>query len=709
MDDATDMEQIAVDVVIPALNEAEAINGALRDVPRWVRRIVVADNGSTDATVEIARACGATVVHAPRRGYGAACLAALSYIASDPPDVVVFMDADGSDVPDEMNALVAPIRTGVADLVIGSRVLGSAEPGSLTMPQRFGNALATTLIRVLWSRGARPVPCTDLGPFRAIRWSTLRALAMDDLDYGWTVQMQARAAKGRFPILEVPVSYRRRVGRSKISGTVRGVVGAGTKILGTIGVEALRGRPKRVRTIVMSRVPVPGQTKTRMIPALGPDGAAALHEAMTRHTVAAVREWLRRSHRREWIADAEVRTTGGESAQWAARFGWSLCMDGACRDQGSGNLGERLKRAVDQAFASGVDAVIAIGCDCPELDAKTLTDAAERLRAHDAVIVPAEDGGYCLIGLARAVPTLFDGVDWGSERVFEQTMARAHQARLSVTTLPTMSDVDLPEDLPRWERVRDVSTNIVPRVSVVIPALDEAERLSATIANVRQADDIEIIVVDGGSDDGTPEIAESLGAIVIRHEPGTLRGRAIQMNRGAAIATSDLLLFLHADTQLPFGWLDEIEPLRDARYPSAVAFRLGFDRLTPSLRLIQRVANWRSAWLRRPYGDQGLAMTRETFERVGRFPKVPVMEDVAIVAAVRRTGSIRISRRSAITSSRRWLANGVWRTTIRHQMALLGAALGVAPTCLARVLGRAEVVRPSDRKLSVTSDSPRRR
>lgn len=198
---------------------------------------MVVDNGSRDATADVARAAGATVVHEPRRGYGAACLAGLAYLASDPPDVVAFVDADHSDDPRELPRLLAPLLVDVADLVIGSRVLGEREPGAFTPVQAFGNALSAWLMRLLW--GAR---VTDLGPFRAIRWPALARLHMRDRDYGWTVEMQTRAFAAGLRVTEVPVRYRRRrLGRSKVAGTVRGVWGAGTKILWTIARVRLGG------------------------------------------------------------------------------------------------------------------------------------------------------------------------------------------------------------------------------------------------------------------------------------------------------------------------------------------------------------------------------------------------------------------------------------------------------------------------------------
>ena len=220
-----------VDVVIPALNEEAALPHVLRDIPRpLVRRVVVADNGSTDRTAERALENGAELVHEPQRGYGAACLKALAHLVDDPPEIVVFVDGDHSDHPNEIDALIAPIVAGDADLVIGSRARGARERGALSPQQRVGNAIACHALRLFYG-----VRYSDLGPFRAIRWQTLQALEMVDRNYGWTVEMQIKAAKRGVRHREVPVSYRRRIGVSKVSGTVRGSLGAGAKIVWLLG------------------------------------------------------------------------------------------------------------------------------------------------------------------------------------------------------------------------------------------------------------------------------------------------------------------------------------------------------------------------------------------------------------------------------------------------------------------------------------------
>lgn len=217
--------------MIPALDEERSLPGVLAGLPRPpVRRIVVADNGSTDGTARVAREGGAEVVEAPRRGYGSACLAGLDHLRrTGPPEVVVFVDADWSDHPEELPSLIAPILAGEADLVIGSRILGRREPGALLPQARAGNLVACAMIRLLYGHRF-----TDLGPFRAIRWEALERLKMSDPDFGWTAEMQVKALRHGLRCAEVPVSYRRRVGVSKITGTVSGTLRAGYKILWTV-------------------------------------------------------------------------------------------------------------------------------------------------------------------------------------------------------------------------------------------------------------------------------------------------------------------------------------------------------------------------------------------------------------------------------------------------------------------------------------------
>ncbi len=226
------MEQPVIVVIIPAFNEENSVGKVVRDVPAdLVQEVIVVNNNSNDQTVVEATRAGATVLDEPIPGYGRACLRGIAYAKArlPRPDIVVFLDADYSDYPAEMSLLIEPILTQGVDLVIGSRVLGNRQRGSMTPQQVFGNWLATRMLRGLYG-----VRYTDLGPFRAIRFEALLAINMRDTTYGWTVEMQAKAAKLGLRAVEVPVTYRRRIGFSKISGTVKGTVLAGYKIITTI-------------------------------------------------------------------------------------------------------------------------------------------------------------------------------------------------------------------------------------------------------------------------------------------------------------------------------------------------------------------------------------------------------------------------------------------------------------------------------------------
>ena len=220
-----------IDVIIPAYNEEKSIPKVIAEIPCLVRNIIVANNNSTDNTREVAESAGAKVVFEPQKGYGKACLTAMDWIKKQEiqPDIVVFLDGDYSDYPEELLDLIQPILDQKADMVIGSRALGQRESGSMTFPQVFGNWLATTMMKYM--QGAK---FSDLGPFRAIVWSKLLNLNMIDQNFGWTIEMQIKAHKAGLSYTEVPVNYRKRIGVSKVSGTVKGVFGAGYKIIYTI-------------------------------------------------------------------------------------------------------------------------------------------------------------------------------------------------------------------------------------------------------------------------------------------------------------------------------------------------------------------------------------------------------------------------------------------------------------------------------------------
>ena len=221
-----------IDVIIPAYNEEQSIGNVVRDIPKnFVRNIIVANNNSSDMTAVVAQDAGATVVHQPLSGYGNACLKGMDYIASldRQPDIIIYLDGDYSDFPEQMIDLAKPIIEDGYDLVIGSRALGNMEKGAMMPQQIFGNWLATSLIKLIYK-----YEFTDLGPFRAIRYDRLMEIDMQDKTFGWTVEMQVKAAILKLKCIEIPVKYRVRIGVSKVSGTIRGTILAGHKILWTI-------------------------------------------------------------------------------------------------------------------------------------------------------------------------------------------------------------------------------------------------------------------------------------------------------------------------------------------------------------------------------------------------------------------------------------------------------------------------------------------
>lgn len=219
---------LRINVIIPAFNEAQSIALVIQDIPKFVEEIIVVSNNSTDETFQKAKNAGATVLSEEKKGYGYACLKGMDYITAKPekPDVIVFLDGDYSDYPEEIHKLITPIVEKNIDFVIGARNKRLREKGSMTFPQRFGNGLATTLMRLFFNSRF-----TDLGPFRAIKYNKLLALGMEDKTFGWTVEMQLKVLKKNFSYIEIPVKYRNRIGVSKVSGTVKGAVFAGVKIL----------------------------------------------------------------------------------------------------------------------------------------------------------------------------------------------------------------------------------------------------------------------------------------------------------------------------------------------------------------------------------------------------------------------------------------------------------------------------------------------
>lgn len=425
--------------------------------------------------------------------------------------------------------------------------------------------------------------------------------------------------------------------------------------------------------IIFTRYPEPHRTKTRLIPLLGPNGAAELQGDMTVHTLAWAGELAGRAP-----VSVQVRFEGGDEARMRDRFGDSFPY----LPQGPGDLGDRMTRAIEEAFAAGADRVIVAGTDCPGITPALVEEAFERLATTDLVLGPATDGGYYLVGLRQPRPLLFRDISWGRETVLRETRHRARDFGLTTSLLPTLSDVDRPEDVPVWYRVQGSSQpNSRPaRISIVIPTLNEAPYLDRALAPLRGAPDIETIVVDGGSHDGTDVLAAEHGANLVRSSPG----RAQQLNAGARTAAGEILLFLHADTQLPAGFDGHVRQTLVLPNVVAGAFRLRIDGSRRAFRLIEWAVNLRSRYLRMPYGDQAIFLRTSTFHQLGGFPELAVMEDFELVRRLRRLGKVALVAAPATTSARRWEQLGFWRTTWINQQVILGYHLGVPQQTLSR-------------------------
>ncbi len=661
-----------IKVIIPVLNEANSIAKVLEAIPKWVDEVIVADNGSSDGTDKIARDFGARVVYESRRGYGSACLAGMAKVGWC--DIAVFLDGDFSDFPQQMNLLVEPIVRKKADMVIGSRTTGGDSKATFTIPQRFGNALACSLMNLFWR--AR---FSDLGPFRAVRWSSLLGLGMADTNFGWTVEMQIKAVAAKLRILEVPVKYRPRIGESKISGTIRGVLGAGAKILATIGRFAAcppSVKPVKDRLIIFSRYPMPGKSKTRLIPAIGSVAAAGLQRKMTTTCVAVAREI---NHCRG--VHVEVCYAGGNWRKMRRWLGGGISY--AAQD--GGDLGLRMKNAFKRAFGNGCQKVVLAGTDCPKISNEIIQNAFDELNDHELVLAPSTDGGYCLIGLSKPA-NVFSDIEWSTSSVLEETLKKADSHGLKAKTLEPLVDIDEPEDLEKFPKLKDAVAG-KPYISIIIPTLNEAENVEDAITSACW-DGVEIIIVDGGSSDETKRLSDKHGVKVICSPVS----RAMRMNAGAKIAQGEVLLFLHADTQLPKDYARLIfNALSDARVVGG-AFEHKTDLSSPAMGVIEWFVDFRSKNLKMPYGDQALFVRKDVFDRLGGFENLSIGEDWSFVRKLKKVGKIEILPAPAITSGRRWKRLGVIRTTIINRIVIVGLILGVSPRLLGRLYRRPMVV-----------------
>jgi len=425
------------------------------------------------------------------------------------------------------------------------------------------------------------------------------------------------------------------------------------------------------RLIVFTRYPEPGKVKTRLIPALGNDGAAELQRLMIEHTLKTTRG-LRNT-------DVEVRYEGGSRAAMQAWLGNDL----SCREQGPGDLGTRMASAFRDSIDSGFKRTVTIGTDCPGITVPIIDNAFSNLQDNDLVLSPAKDGGYHLVGLTSMVPELFVGIDWGTDQVLEKTLAVAGQEKLRVMQLEELHDVDRPEDLAILRATPEIGF-LIPEaggerhselISVIIPTLNEEAYIASTLEHAFAGDNVEVIVADAGSRDGTVAIARKAGATVMEKSGG----RAAQLNEGARACSGSILLFLHADTLLPDGYDAEVRRLLKKRRTVLGAFRFRTDGCGPAIRLIEMGTNLRSRVFGRPYGDQGLFLTEESFKAIGGFPDIAIMEDFELVRRACKQGRVVTTSLTVTTSARRWQQRGVLQTMFINQLVIAGYYLGVPP------------------------------
>lgn len=445
---------------------------------------------------------------------------------------------------------------------------------------------------------------------------------------------------------------------------------------------------------LLTRLPVAGRAKTRLIPALGPRGAARLHRAMAELTAAEVCALA---------ATGEARVEVWHDRGSARRMRAWLGRLPHYRRQPDGDLGQRLAAVFARAVRRGADRCLVVGSDCPALTAGHLRQALARLQHSDVVLGPAADGGYWLIGIAaraaqRALPGLFADIPWSTAAVLGQTCARARELGLGFELLERLSDVDRVADLEQWRQQRPRPTGSA-RLSVIIPALEEEAAVAAAVASARRAGAEQVIVADGGSGDRTRQRAAAAGAAVV----AAPRGRARQMNAGAALATGDMLLFLHADTRLPPRAAELVRRAlaADGVVGGAFAYAAaGAGAWDPLLTLGNRL---RLGLFGHPYGDQGLFLRARIFRALGGFPDLPVMEDWELVARLRRLGRVVVLPEAALTSAASFAEHGLLRACLLNLATIVGHQLGVDTRHLAAL--RARVARRPDASPRLAANS----
>ncbi|XP_070557889.1 uncharacterized protein [Ptychodera flava] len=454
---------------------------------------------------------------------------------------------------------------------------------------------------------------------------------------------------------------------------------------------------KKNRIILFTRYPTPGLTKTRLIGELGETGAARLQHYMTDHMVDVV------TNVQQHCPDicVEIDYCGGNEQDIKYWFDRKTSLKCIWNEQQPGNLGDKMSSAFRNSFQQGAENVLIIGSDIPGINRDLLREAFTTLQdsatKDNLLLGPALDGGYYLIGLnqinSSKLENLLQGIDWGTEKVREQQEERAKSVGISVCHLSkVLQDVDTIDDLPVVEEFMGISVQQIksPRLSVVIPVLNGVDEIQNAIATLIKRCSwpqfMEIIVCDGGSEDGTfekvEEIAKSETKCPIKVVRSS-RGRGKQQNAGFSHSSGDVLLFLHADTLVPERFFEEILLVLGTPGVSAGAYALDFDKLY-SDKMIRWTARKRATKYELPYGDQGIFLTRQMFEKLGGFPDYPLMEDYELVKRLQKEGHVKICEESpAITSAKRWEKYG-FSNTLQNYVTVIAYEMGVKPATLAR-------------------------
>ena len=436
---------------------------------------------------------------------------------------------------------------------------------------------------------------------------------------------------------------------------------------------------------VFARYPEAGKCKTRLIPALGEEGASELHREMTELTF----QWAESLHLQNSVRVA-VHASGGTPERFQSAF--ELPDSWECLSQVEGDLGDKLKAVAEDALRQGIVKLLFVGTDCPQLDERVAKLTLRRLQDHDVCFVPATDGGYALLGLNlprldshgwdSVCQSLFSGIDWGTHSVFETTIRKLLGTGVAKIGLqPALHDVDLPEDLWVWEQAKTGDRAIPGRVSVVIPCRGTEQQLDSAL---RSADGAEKLVV------GSDVQAETLLTCRDRdsHFLALAGARAEKMNRGAAEASCDHLLFLHADSELSDGFAEHVCELLGEEDCAAGAFHLRIDSDKRLARWVEFGVHLRCRLRGLPYGDQGIFVKQPMFQVAGGFPEQPIMEDYEFVKRVKRLGRVLLAEGTIKTSARRWHKLGFWRTTWINQWMVVAYRFGVPAEQLAEFYRR---------------------